>query len=93
MQPERTDLAWKRTQILLMLVACLVLRCLQHHPLLSTTLLTLIGLLVLLILVEQGLSYRRALLGIVGQGAIRNSLPLLILAMCTALLAALALIA
>ena len=47
----------------------------------------------LLILVEQGRCYRRARLGMAGQGTTCNPLPLLILTLCTALWAALALIA
>ena len=93
LQPERTTLAWRRTHILLMLVACLALRCLQLHPLLSATVVALTTLLALLILVEQGRCYQRARLGMAGQGTTCNPLPLLILTLCTALLAALALIA
>ncbi|QGW77345.1 DUF202 domain-containing protein [Pseudomonas alkylphenolica] len=93
LQPERTTLAWKRTHILLVLVACLALRCLQHHPMLTIAVITLAGLMALLIVVEQGRCYRRARLGIARQGPTCNPRPLLTLCLCTALLAALTLFA
>lgn len=93
LQPERTTLAWKRTHILLVLVTCLALRCLQHQPLLTLGVITVAGLLALLIVVEQGRCYRRARLGIALQGPTCNPRPLLILSLCTALLAALTLFA
>lgn len=92
LQPERTTLAWRRTHILLMLVACLALRSLQHHPLLSAAVIGLTTLLALLILVGQGCCYERARRGMAGQGTMCNPLPLLLLTLCTALLTALALI-
>jgi len=92
LQPERTTLAWRRTHILLVLVACLALRGLQHHPLLSAAVIGLTTLLALLILVGQGRCYQRARRGMAGQGTTYNPLPLLFLTLCTALLAALALI-
>ncbi|MFV0932983.1 DUF202 domain-containing protein [Pseudomonas jessenii] len=93
LQPERTTLAWRRTQILLVLVACLALRCLHHHPLLMTGAAILAALLALAILFEQRRCYQRACLGIDGQGTTCNPLPLLILTLCSALLAALSLLA
>ncbi|AXM99096.1 DUF202 domain-containing protein [Pseudomonas plecoglossicida] len=93
LQPERTTLAWKRTHILLVLVACLALRSLQHHPMLSLVVITLAGLMALLIVVQQGSCYRRARLGIAQQGPTCNPRPLLTLCLCTALLATLTLFA
>jgi uncharacterized membrane protein YidH (DUF202 family) len=93
LQPERTTLAWRRTLILLLLVACLALRGLQHHPRSVAAVVALTTLLALLILVGQGHCYQRARLGMAGQGTTCNPLPLLILTLCTALLAALALMA
>jgi len=93
LQPERTTLAWKRTHILLVLVACLALRCLQHHPVLSVGVIILAGLQALLIVLEQGRCYRRSRLGMAGQGPTCNPGPLLMLCLSTALLAVLTLIA
>lgn len=93
LQPERTTLAWRRTHILLVLVSCLALRCLQHHPMLSLSVLTLAGLLALLIVVEQGRCYQRARRGIARQGQTCNPRPLLNLSLCTALLTLLTLFA
>jgi hypothetical protein len=93
LQPERTTLAWRRTMILLVLVACLALRCVQHSPLLMVSVFSLAALLALTILFDQQRCYRRARLGIEAQGATCNPLPLLILTLCSALLAMLSLIA
>lgn len=93
LQPERTTLAWKRTHILLVLVACLALRCLQHHPLLTFGVIALAGMQALLILLEQGRCYRRSRLGIARQAPTCNPRPLLALCLCSALLAAVALFA
>ncbi|MHC6225188.1 DUF202 domain-containing protein [Pseudomonas sp. X10] len=91
LQPERTTLAWRRTLILLVLVACLALRCLRLHPLLIGTGIALATLLALAALVEQRRCYRRAHQGLAGQGSACNPLPLLSLALCTASLAMLVL--
>jgi hypothetical protein len=92
-QPERTILAWRRTQMLLMLVACLALRCLQHHPWLMTGVIVVAALQAMLILLDQGRSYRRARDGIAGQGLTCNPLSLLSLCLCSALCATLVLYA
>lgn len=93
LQPERTTLAWRRTQVLLMLVACLALRWLQHHALLMAGVVFLTALAALVILFEQRRCYQRACLGIEGQGATCNPLPLLILTLCVMLTAVLSLFA
>lgn len=93
LQPERTTLAWRRTCIVLVLVACLALRGLQHQPLASIGVISLAGLMTLSIMLDQGRCYQRARLGIAEQGPTCNPLPLLILCLCTALLATLSLCA
>ncbi|CAI8789811.1 DUF202 domain-containing protein [Pseudomonas jessenii] len=87
LQPERTLLAWRRTQMLLVLVACLALRCLQHHRWLMTGVVAMATLQALLIILEQGRSYGRARNGIAGHGLTCNPLSLLVLCLCSALLA------
>jgi hypothetical protein len=93
LQPERTTLAWRRTLILMLMVACLALRGPQHQPRLIAAVMALTTLSALLILVGQGRCYQRARLGMAGQGTTCKPLLLLILTLCTALLAALALMA
>ncbi len=92
LQPERTILAWRRTQILLALVICTAFRCLHSHPLLTVAFVVVAASLVLLIIVEQPRSYRRGLLGIAGYIPTCNPRAVLVLSLCSALLAAIALL-
>ncbi|MGV8399283.1 DUF202 domain-containing protein [Pseudomonas aeruginosa] len=91
LQAERTTLAWRRTLILLMLVAGLAIRCFQRSPALTTALVLLTALPALLILLQQRRCYRQACSAMEGRRSIPNPLPPLMLTLCTALLAALAL--
>nr|BFD42625.1 hypothetical protein FFPRI1PSEUD_41240 [Pseudomonas sp. FFPRI_1] len=93
LQPERTALAWRRTQVLLLLVAALALRCWPRHPSLVAAVSALAVFLALAILLEQGRCYRRACRGIAAQGPTCNPLPILFLSLGASLLAALALFA
>ncbi|ROL64781.1 DUF202 domain-containing protein [Pseudomonas vranovensis] len=93
LQAERTSLAWRRTQILLVLVACLALRGLQHRPGLQAWVITIAALLALAVLFEQRRCYRRARLAMAGRGNTCEPLPLVILTLCSALLAVLSLLA
>lgn len=55
LQAERTELAWRRTQISLLVIACLALR--DHHPTVSLIALGTAGVLWL----RQGRRYQRSL--------------------------------
>lgn len=70
LQAERTVLAWRRTQLALLLLACLTLRCLGRLPWLAMGLCSLLLLGAWLLVAVQRRRYRRgqrALRG--GQGA------------------------
>ena len=72
LQPERTDLAWRRTALTLVTAACIFLRWMPHYGWFVGTLVAASLLVALGIAVTQRRRYHRAASGI-GTGAVTAS--------------------
>ncbi|MET1022442.1 MAG: DUF202 domain-containing protein [Arthrobacter sp.] len=66
LQPERTDLAWRRTSLTLITAACIFLRWVPHHGWFAVTLVAASLLAALGIALTQRRRYHRAARGIGG---------------------------
>ena len=72
LQPERTDLAWRRTALTLITAACIFLRWMPHYGWFAGTLVAASLLVALGITVTQRRRYHRAASGIGGTAMTAN---------------------
>ena len=89
LQPERTDLAWRRTALTLITAACILLRWMPHYGWFVGTLVAASLLAALGIALTQRRRYHRAADGIGGAAMTANVRATAAIAACVVVLAAL----